>query len=387
MLLNHDMIVTPGWLDGLKRCLRSDDRIGAVSPVTNSDSYWTAITVPYKTIEEMELYACALHALPDKAKWEECIKLVSYCLLIRREAWEQAGPLDESFDMSDFEVDDYSLRLRLAGYRLMLGGDTFIHSSGENTASSADPAEFQERFKGNSKVFMRKWGFYPSDITFMRKDISTVIQRESHEYKRKACSIMELGCGCGAAALYLKKPFLTARWYGVEQNELAATIAETSGMTVFRSSEPEDWLLPAEGLDGIIVSDAHTYGSPETMKRLVSLLRPGGWVVGCFANRLYFGNIRKYLDPMNAEAQRQASMQYTTQQLNKLYLIAGFTFVKVTPTENKPQEELAYIGQLEQLADGVMARELTADYLLAFGRMPYAAEEQGCREHEPIYRD
>lgn len=247
MLLNHDMIVTPGWLDGLKRCLRSDDRIGAVSPVTNSDSYWTAITVPYKTIEEMELYACALHALPDKAKWEECIKLVSYCLLIRREAWEQAGPLDESFDMSDFEVDDYSLRLRLAGYRLMLGGDTFIHSSGENTASSADPAEFQERFKGNSKVFMRKWGFYPSDITFMRKDISTVIQRESHEYKRKACSIMELGCGCGAAALYLKKPFLTARWYGVEQNELAATIAETSGMTVFRSSEPEDWLLPAEG--------------------------------------------------------------------------------------------------------------------------------------------
>ncbi|HTG69440.1 MAG TPA: methyltransferase domain-containing protein [Candidatus Udaeobacter sp.] len=383
MMLNNDTIVTPGWLDGLKRGLLSDDRIGAVGPVTNSASYWTNIPVAYKTIEEMELFASALHAIPDKTKWEERVKLVGYCLLMRREAWEKAGPLDERFGIGNFEDDDYGLRLRLAGYRLLLCGDTFIHHHG-SVSFNSEPELFQQTFRNNAQFFMEKWGFHPGDATQIRMDFTTVIQRESHEYRREDGSFLEIGCGCGATILHMKKQFPDAKWYGVERNELAARVAEASGITVFRSEEPENWYLPAEGLDGIMIGDAHAYGTPQAMKRLVSLLKPCGWIIGCFANRFYFENVRQYLDPANVRAQRQAAIQYTLQQVNQLYVQSGFSYVKVTLAEHKPQEQLDYIRLLGQITDEAITDELTAAYLLVYGRVPSAVQrEEADKNGEP----
>ncbi|WP_339208851.1 glycosyltransferase [Paenibacillus sp. FSL K6-3182] len=381
LLLNNDTIVTPSWLDGLKRCLFSDERIGAVSPVTNSASYWTTIPVTYTTIDEMELFASALHANPDRTKWEERVKLVGYCLLLRREAWEKTGSLDEIFGIGNFEDDDYSLRLRLAGYKLMLCGDTFIHHYGSISFSS-EPEQYVQNFRKNAIVFMSKWGFDPGDATYIRMDLSTVIERESHEYRRENCSIMEIGCGCGATILHMKKHFSTAIWYGVERNELAARVAEASGITVFRSNDPKDWRLPVEGFDGIVIGDAHAYGTPQAMKSLVRLLKPGGWLVGCFANRYYFDNIRQYLDPANAQAQHQATSQYSAEQVSQLYLQAGFTYVKITRADNKPQEQLEYIHLLERLTSEEMSKELTAAYLLVYGRLASAVEIQDTADLE-----
>ncbi|WP_141505952.1 glycosyltransferase [Paenibacillus luteus] len=383
MLLNNDTVVTPGWLDGLKRGLLSDECIGAVGPVTNSAAYWTAIPVTYKTIEEMELFASAKHAFPDRSLWEERVKLVGFCLLIRREAWERVGPLDETFGIGNFEDDDYSIRLRLAGYKLLLCGDTFIHHYGSMTFSS-EPEQFREAFRRNGEIFRAKWGFHPSEATPMRTDISTVIQRESHGYKREGGAYLEIGCGCGATILCMKNQFPAAKWYGVERNELAARVAESSNITVFRSDELADWTLPAEGLSGIIIGDAHAYGTPEALKRLVQLLKPGGWLVGCFANRFYFENIRQYLDPVNAKAQRQVSTQYTMQQVNQLYERAGFAFVKVTLAKNKPPEQLEYIRQLEQVTDAAIHNELTSASLLVYGRMALFDIEQETESVEEI---
>lgn len=379
MLLHNDTIATPGWLDGLKRCLLSDDRIGAVGPVTNSAAYWTTIPTAYKTIEELELFASALHALPDKTKWEERVKLIGFCLLMRREAWEKVGPLDESFGIGSFEDDDYGLRLRLAGYKLMLCGDTFIHHYGSVTFRD-EPEHFQQAFNGTAEVFRAKWGMDPNAATHIRMDFNTVIQRESHEYRRGNSSIMEIGCGCGATIHHLKKQFPAAKWYGVEHSELAASVAEASGITVFRSKEPEEWTLPAEGLDGILVGDAHAYGTPQSMMRLIRLLRPGGWFMGCFANRYYFENIRQYLDPLNTKAQRQAAAQYTLQQVKQLYVQSGFAYAKVTLVEHKPQEQLDYIRLLGQVTNESIADELTAAYLLVYGRVASAAALQAAEE-------
>jgi GT2 family glycosyltransferase/precorrin-6B methylase 2 len=382
MLLNNDTIATPGWLDGLKRCLLSDDRIGAVGPVTNSASCWSTIPTAYKTIEELELFASALHAIPDKTKWEERVMLAGLCLLMRREAYERVGTFDESFGMDSFADDDYCLRLRLAGYKLLLSGDTFIHHNDGSVPFSTEPELLLQTYGGNANVFKEKWGFDPDDATHIRMDFSTAIQRESHEYRRDNSSIMEIGCGCGATIHHLKKHLPAAKWYGVERSELAANVAEASGITVFRSNEPEDWALPSEGLDGILIGDAHAYGTPQSMKRLVSLLRPSGWIIGCFANRYYFENIRQYLDPLNAIAQRQAAIQYTLQQVKQLYAQSGFAYVKATLAEHKPQEQLDYIRLLGQLTNEAIADELTAAYLLVYGRVASAAEQQAAEEEE-----
>lgn len=182
--------------------------------------------------------------------------------------------------------------------------------------------------------------------------------------------------------MHMKKHFSTAIWYGVERNELAARVAEASGITVFRSNDPKDWRLPVEGFDGIVIGDAHAYGTPQAMKSLVRLLKPGGWLVGCFANRYYFDNIRQYLDPANAQAQHQATSQYSAEQVSQLYLQAGFTYVKITRADNKPQEQLEYIHLLERLTSEEMSKELTAAYLLVYGRLASAVEIQDTADLE-----
>lgn len=367
MLLDNDTVVTPGWLDGLKRCILSDSRIGAVGPVTNGSPCWSSIPVDYKTIEEMELFASAMNANPDKTKWEERVKLLGHCLLMRREACEKAGPLDESAGMESFMFDDYGLRLRLADYKLMLCGDTFIHRNSSGSDGSL-PQINKQTFKENADSFVRKWGFHPSEATDISMDLIAFIRRESHGYKREACRVMEIGCGCGATLLHLKKIFPKATWIGVERNNLAASIAAASGIQMLVPNEQGDWDLPQEELDGIIIGDANARVTTPLINRLVSLLRPNGWLIGCYANRFYYENIRQYLDPAKAEAQHQTANLYTMRQLNHLYVQAGLPYMKMMLAGNKPKEQHAYIRQLDRLTDETITDELTAAYLLAYGR-------------------
>jgi len=47
LFLNNDTVVTPRWLDNLKACIYSDDKIGGVASITNSCSNYQSISVPY----------------------------------------------------------------------------------------------------------------------------------------------------------------------------------------------------------------------------------------------------------------------------------------------------------------------------------------------------
>ena len=62
--------------------------------------------------------------------WEMRPRLIGFCYLIKNAAYRHVGLLDERFSPGNFEDDDYSFRLIMAGYRLLLCHDTFIHHYG-----------------------------------------------------------------------------------------------------------------------------------------------------------------------------------------------------------------------------------------------------------------
>lgn len=117
LLINNDTIVTPNWLNNLNKCLYSSEYIGAVGPISNSCSNYQSIPFEYSNLDKMIEFAQKINSSNPKS-WEERLRLIGYCLLIKREMIEKVGLLDEIFTPGCFEDDDYCLRMRKAGYRV-----------------------------------------------------------------------------------------------------------------------------------------------------------------------------------------------------------------------------------------------------------------------------
>jgi len=160
LLLNNDVVVTEGWLRRMVRCAESDSKIGLVGPVSNyvGSSNQLDQAAKYSTLEEMGQYAEQI-AEKNKGHWVEMPdsdRLVGFCLLIKREVIDTIGLLDERFVLGFFEDDDYCMRAREAGYKLMIAKDVFIHHFGSRTFKGNN---IDVRAVGihNRKLFNNKW--------------------------------------------------------------------------------------------------------------------------------------------------------------------------------------------------------------------------------------
>jgi hypothetical protein len=81
-----------------------------------------------------------------------------FCAAMRREVFEQVGPLDERFEVGLFEDDDYSERIRAAGYRVVCAEDAFVHHFGEGSFGALVPTgRYGEVFRTNKARFEEKW--------------------------------------------------------------------------------------------------------------------------------------------------------------------------------------------------------------------------------------
>jgi Flp pilus assembly protein TadD len=83
-------------------------------------------------------------------------RIVGFCMLITREVITKIGLLDERFGIGNFEDDDYCLRARQAGFRLMVAADVFIHHFGSRTFIGQE-IDFEAAMKHGQEVFMKKW--------------------------------------------------------------------------------------------------------------------------------------------------------------------------------------------------------------------------------------
>lgn len=210
LLLNNDVIVTPNWLANLKKCLYSSDDIGAAGSVTNSCSNYQAISASYTNIDGMVNFAQS-NNVSNESLWEERLRLVGYCMLVKNEVVKRIGLLDEIFTPGNFEDDDYSFRIRNAGYRLMLCKDSFIYHFGSVSFEKISN-EYGELLIRNRKKFAEKWGFDPYYIVEIKKEITELINKADKE----DVNILHIGCAGGGTLLDIKNTIPSAKLYGIE---------------------------------------------------------------------------------------------------------------------------------------------------------------------------
>lgn len=220
LLLNNDTIVTTDWLKNLMICLNSSSDIGAAGAVSISNANLQGIDRPYLPIEEVQDYTEKNNqSSPDR--WEDKLKLIGYCILVRREAWNKISGLDERFSPGYYEDDDFSLRLLQAGFRLVLCHDCFIfHYLGTSFRKKKD--EFYELLSRNQSIFYEKWGFCTTE--FDRIDLQELVDIDDGSEKNKL-RILEIGSGIGIFIKKLQYKYPTAEIVGIESDQRLATVA------------------------------------------------------------------------------------------------------------------------------------------------------------------
>lgn len=154
--LNNDSVVGPEWLERLQAGLGRFPEAGAIGPCTNDPLSGSGRGARHAPLpRDMPAFASAW-SLRFQQQAEEAGMLSGFCLALRRGAMEAVGLLDERFLWGEEDLD-YCLRLRLAGFKLILARDVFVYHQGGGTRGKWGKARREAFQRGNRALFHRKW--------------------------------------------------------------------------------------------------------------------------------------------------------------------------------------------------------------------------------------
>jgi glycosyltransferase involved in cell wall biosynthesis len=157
VLLNNDTVLTAGWLEGLIAwSLHEWPAVGMVGPMTSWASSQQQVAVDYRSPQELQDFAARRQREFDRQA-VVVDRLIGFCLLMRREVWQKLGGLDERFGIGFFEDDDLCVRVRQAGFKLVMALNVFVHHYGNRTFKGLG-LDAHAQLESNFAKFREKWG-------------------------------------------------------------------------------------------------------------------------------------------------------------------------------------------------------------------------------------
>jgi len=163
LLLNNDVVVTPGWLERMLTCAERGPEIGIVGPRSNY------VSGPQR-VAEIEYDTNTLKGLAEfsnqfadhhAGQTQQVLRVVGFCMLIKRAVVDKIGAMDDRYGLGNFEDDDFSLRAAIAGFQSWIARDCFIHHFGHRTFIG-EKVDLNKSLHKNWGVFKEKWGL-PAD--------------------------------------------------------------------------------------------------------------------------------------------------------------------------------------------------------------------------------
>lgn len=175
VIMNNDVVVTPHWASRLMAALAVDSSIGAVGPRTNFASGPQMVPDAQYSESNLDNWAEEWHR-KNAGSLRAVNRLVGFLILTKREVIEQVGGFDPLFGIGNFEDDDWSLRVRLAGYKLVIADDVFVHHYGSRSFR-VNMHAYASLLEVNKRLFAAKWklqfrnGSYDPSEVLRRGDV------------------------------------------------------------------------------------------------------------------------------------------------------------------------------------------------------------------------
>ncbi len=244
-LLNNDTRLANNSLFWLKMGLYENESIGATGSCSNYVGNEQAHDVIFSLPDEYVRYGEKIN-IPMSQPYEERTRLSGFAMLIRAEAWQKVGGMDEAFTPGYFEDDDFSIRLAKCGYRLLFCRNSFIYHAGSQSFSAQENVE--ELLANHQDLFISKYGFDSCQYAVPDRALISQITFE----KDMEFNVLQLDCGLGAELKLLRSKFPRVHAVGIEESSKLRDIVQNIEI-VFQSLEEVEKAFSQAVFDVVIV--------------------------------------------------------------------------------------------------------------------------------------
>ena len=161
VLLNNDVVCTPGWG---QRILRGLETFSIVGPMTNYAAgmqnmmagAYDNVAGAYDNVDELnrtaELWAEEHGGEEIEVNW-----IIGFLFAFRRSLFDEIGEFDESLWPCSGEEVDFCYRAKAAGHRIGIVADAYVHHVGSVTLKAMD-VDYLALCERNDEHLKAKWG-------------------------------------------------------------------------------------------------------------------------------------------------------------------------------------------------------------------------------------
>lgn len=255
--LNSDTIVPPGWLERLLEAA-SLPGVGAAGakrwgqPRTKD----AAMRLGYTLLADKALKNAR------QKKFETASRLCGYCIMIPRHVMACQGLFDERFFFG-YEDFDYSLQLRVKGYKLLLVNPLFISHIG---SASSTLQRHRQLVRVSRKQYLAKWSlFYKKSLRSHQAILSYTAAKMKENKTNRAlleASFFSSRPGVGKSNLFLslkpqhKMPANVLK-SGLIRRPASKALGRVAVSVMMAAHNAEAWI--AEAIESVLAQDFSSF--------------------------------------------------------------------------------------------------------------------------------
>lgn len=290
--LNNDTLLPPNAIFWLRMGLYENQQTGATGSISNFVGNGQQAAECYDSVQAYMEYG-EKNNVPVRNPYERKVWLSGFALLIKRRALDEIGLFDLRYGKGLFEDDDIGVRLRYAGYHLLLCRNSFIFHYGSQSFNKNRNDAIQLSTK-NRQIFQEKWGFDMERYTYPQTAILDFIEEE----KESPIRVLEIGCGAGMLLSKIKYRHPNSTVRGIETKEEVAQLGKDYLGVEWGNAETMTFSYEKDFFDYIIFSNVlETFYSPEeTIERLKPYLKKEGKMLFSIYNAAHACVLSSLLD-------------------------------------------------------------------------------------------
>lgn len=203
--VSNDVIVPPGAIENMYKCITSDESVAWVVPSTsNISNCQTLSSMEYSSLEEF-FEKVKENNISDPYRWEQRIRLVNPVEIRRTDIYIKIPDNGYFFSKNPYAFPDdrASLLYRRNGYRLLLAKDAYCHHFGSITIKEEwDREEDDKVYTQGRRDFQEIFEVDPWGIGFCyAPELFQVLPCD----KKGRVRVLGVNCGLGGTPLKIRE--------------------------------------------------------------------------------------------------------------------------------------------------------------------------------------